>query len=116
MSLEALCNTHTVTFKRGAVVKDVAAGHTRETWTPVEGLTELRCTIQNAGHQEKWLFAQRNETLTSVIFIPGDYTARINRSHRIEDLASGRIYLLLSWEDEAGRGVLTKVYAKEYLK
>lgn len=116
MSIASLCRTHRVTFESPTTVKDAAGGTTRENWTAVNNLTNLLCTIQNVSHKERFLFAQRNILLTSIIYLPRIYTDSIERRYRIRDLDSNRLFKIHSYADEAGRELLTKIYAEEYLK
>ena len=116
MSVASICRTHRITFESPTTVKDLAGGTTRENWTAVTNLTNLNCTIQNASHRERFLFAQRNILLTSIIYLPRIYTDQIERRFRIRDLATNRLFKIHSYADEAGRELLTKIYAEEYLK
>lgn len=115
MSLASLCRTHRVSFELGSTVRDAAGGTTRESWTPVAGLTNLLCTIQNASHRERYLFAQRGVWLTSVIYLPSTYADLLETRYRVRELDDNRLFTIHSFADEAGRAALTKIYAVEKL-
>ena len=116
MSLASLCRTHRISFESATTVKDTAGGTTREMYTAVIGLTNILCTIQNASGKEKYLFAQRNLWLDSIIYLPRNYQTSIESRFRIRELVNSRLFRILHYADEAGRDQLTKIYVQEMLK
>lgn len=112
MSLDSICNTHTITFQAASIQQDASAGATRQVWDPVAGLTNLACTIQNATMKERLLYAQRKLMLTSWIYLPADLADLIQDNYRI--VSGSKTYNITGFADEAGRGALTKIAVYEF--
>ena len=115
MSLDTLCDTHTITVERPSMPVDSSGGTTRVSWAAVDGLTSLPCAIQPVSARDRILFQQHQVTVSDRIYLSGDYSSLIQRSDRIRETTSGRIFRITGAFDVAGQGQLTRLEVFEFI-
>lgn len=107
MSLDALFNAY-VTLERSQVTIDASGGAVKG-WLVVQ--ENIPCSIQPTTAREKILFAQRQILYTNKIYFSSDIGAK--KDDRVKNPATGQVYVLVGYANQAGRDVVWCLEARE---
>lgn len=109
MSLRGLLNV-TVTLRRPSVTKDVSGGSAR-VFAAVDGAEGLPASVQPLSDQEQQKFAARQLFVTHAVYL--DQDPGVLKGDVFRHDVTGKDYVILSFQDQAGRGRLWAAYARE---
>ena len=105
MSLDGLLTT-SVTLERKTTSRDTSLGAV-DTWSAVG---TFRATIQPVSARERYLLQQRNVWMTHKVYFSQDIAATPRDRIRT---ATGLLYNILAYYDQAGRGRVFMAECKE---
>jgi len=100
---------HEVTLQRPVLTKDASGGSSRS-FADVDTYT---CSIQPLSYKEQARWGARQLFVTHVLYFDAD--RGIRRGDRLYQAATGKYYVVLSYQDQAGQAELYAAYAREQL-
>jgi head-tail adaptor len=108
MSLAALFN-RTVTLERPVVTRD-GSGASKRVWVVVQEAQDIPCAIQPVSATSRIALGQRMNYVTHKVYL--DQDIGLKRKDRLRD-QDGRLYLVVGYENSAGRDELWIVHVRE---
>lgn len=115
MSVEALCSTHSVNLEWPTYGQDSSGGPTREPFVPCPWAQSVPCTIQPAAGNLVLAYAQRQIRLTSQAYFARNI-GPVKAGYRLVTVDGQRTFVVHSYQDEAGMGVVWVADLEEVLK
>jgi len=114
MSFASLTSTHTITIQRPVIEEEASGGTKRTNWEAVPDLTEILCAILPMSTKEKIVWGQKNIIITDKIYTTSNISALIQRSDRILEPLTGRLFKIIGIRDLAGRQLVTEIECLEW--
>jgi hypothetical protein len=101
-----------VTVTRPQVTKDASGGAVRN-FIEVDGQADVPCSLQPVSDQERIQFATRRLLVTHSVYFDQDLA--LQRADVLEEASSGRSFVVLSWQNQAGRDEVWRATVREQL-